>query len=205
MVKDAEKCVKSVLTQNLRSKLRRVTNYITLGVDSRKQKISTTQNYINQLHIELVFLVDLKNNKFYWTGKSYPTQNQENGLVRIVDLNTHFFDLDVGKVMILGCHDLTIYNPRSKSAKDWRKEVNEEFKKLAQKKRPEIVLQHPHTTVKIRTWLNAWNGLKKMLSSVKIYAGAGRYHEPDREEYDKLDDVLKYTKFGDTIDFIIKR
>lgn len=203
LVKEAEKCVKFVLTQNLRNKLKQITNYITLGIDSRKQKISTTQNYINQPHIELVFLVDLKNNEFYWTGKSYPTSNQENGLVRIVNLNTHFFDLDVGKVMILGCHDLNIFNPRSKNAKGWRKEVNEELKKLAQKEKPEIVLHHPHTTVKIRTWLNAWSSLRKILPSVKIYAGAGRYHEQDREEYDKLDDVLKYTKCGNTIDLII--
>ena len=105
--------------------------------------------------------------------------------------------------MILGCHDLTVFNPRSKNAKGWRKEVNEEFKKLAQKEKPEIVLQHPHTTVKIKTWLNAWNYLKKTLSSVKIYASAGRYYEPDRKEYDNLDDVLKYTKYGNTIDFII--
>ena len=203
LVKEAKKHAKSVLTQNMRRKLSQVTDYLTLGIDSYKQEISTTQNYINQLHIEFVFLVNLKNNEFYWTAKSYPTTNQENSLVRITDLNTHFFDLDVGKTMILGCHDLTVFNPRSKNAKGWRKEVNEEFKKLAQKEKPEIVLQHPHTTVKIKTWLNAWNYLKKTLSSVKIYASAGRYYEPDRKEYDNLDDVLKYTKYGNTIDFII--
>ena len=105
LVAEAEKSAKSVLTEDLCNKLREVTDYITLGVDSFKEKISTTQNYINQLHIELVFLVDLKDNKFYWTGKSYPTSKQQNGLVRIADLKTN---LDVGKVMILGCHDLTI-------------------------------------------------------------------------------------------------
>ncbi|MCL0103504.1 hypothetical protein M1O51_02650 [Dehalococcoidia bacterium] len=205
LVEEAKKCVEVVLSKNLCDKLKTKTDYITLGVDSYKEKISTTQNYINQLHIELVFLVDLRNDKFYWTGKSYPTPNQQNGLVRIADLKSHFFDLDVGKVMILGCHDLTIFNPRSKNAKGWRKRVNEEFKKLAQKMMPEIVLQHPHTTVKIRTWLNAWRNLSKLLPSVKIYASAGRYHEPDRDlsKYDRLEDVLKSTRCGGTIDFII--
>ena len=205
LVKEAKKYVKSVLTEDLRSKLREVTDYITLGIDSDKNKMSNTQKYKNQSQIELIFLVDLRNNKVYWTGKSYPTSNQERHLVRITNLNTHFFDLDVGKVMVLGCHDLNIFNPRSKNAKGWRKEVNEEFKRLAQKEKPEIVLHHPHTTVKRRTWLNAWSSFKKTLPSVKIYAGAGRYHERDRtrKEYNMLEDVLKYTKYGDTMDFII--
>ena len=206
LVEKAEKSVKSVLTKDLLDKWREVTDYVTLGVDSYKEKISTTQNYINQPHIELVFLIDLRNNKFYWTGKSYPTPNQQNGLVRITDLKTHFFDLDVGKVMILGCHDLTIFNPRSKNAKGWRKEVNEKFKKLTKKEKPKFVLQHPHTTVKVKTWLNAWRCLKKTIRSVEIYASAGRYHESNRQfsEYDKLDDVLTYTKCGNTIDFLVR-
>ncbi len=205
LVSEAEKVVKSILTTNLRNKLKQITNYITLGVDSYKTKVSTTQNYIPEYHIELVFLVDLKHNKIYWTGKSYPTPNQENKLVRIVDLNKHFFDLDVGRTMILGCHDLTVFNPRSKKAKGWRKDINESFKRIAQMKRPEIVLQHPHTTVKKKTWLNAWSNLKKILPSVKICASAGMYFEPDRnkEEYDKLEDVLESTKCGNSIDFIV--
>jgi len=46
-----------------------------------------------------------------------------------------------------------------------------------------------------------------MLPSVKEYAGAGRYYEPDREksEYDPVDEVLEATKRGETVDFIIRR
>ncbi len=208
LVEKAEKCARFVLSEDVAKKLREFTDYITLGIDSYKDKISTTQNYINQPHIELVSLIDLRNNKFYWTGKSYPTPNQQNGLVRISDLKTHFFDFDdIGKLMILGCHDLTIFNPRSKNAKGWRKRVNEEFKDLAKRERPVCVLQHPHTTVKRRTWLNAWSCLRKVLLSVEQYAGAGRYYEPDRErsDWDALDDVLKSTKCSNTIDFIVRK
>ncbi|MFQ6052226.1 MAG: hypothetical protein ACE5K4_11115 [Candidatus Hydrothermarchaeota archaeon] len=109
-----------------------------MGIDSFKEKISTTQNYISQLHIEFVFLIDLRSKKFYWTGKSYPTTNQQNGLVRIADLKTHFFDLDIGKVMILGCHDLSIFSPRSKNAKGWRRKVNDDFKGLAKREEPSV-------------------------------------------------------------------
>jgi len=205
LVKEAEKCARYVL-DGLNEKLRELTDYITLGIDSYKEKISTTQNYINQLHIELVFLKDLRQGNLYWTGKSYPTSSQQNGLVRIANLETHFFDLDIGKVMILGCHDLTIFNPRSKNARGWRRNVNDDFKKLAKKEEPIYVLQHPHTTVKNRTWLNAWSGLIKTLPSVK-YAGSGRYYESDRErsEWDTLGKVLKDTKNTKTIDFIIWR
>ncbi|MGC9346458.1 MAG: hypothetical protein ACP5ER_06700 [Candidatus Bathyarchaeales archaeon] len=192
----------------MREKLKLLTDYLTLGVDSYKTEISTTKNIINQLHIELVFLIDLRSNKFEWTGKSYPTFSQQNGLVRITDLKKHFFDLDdVGKVMILGCHDLTIFNPRSQTAKGWRQEVNKAFKDLADKEKPVCVLQHPHTTVKVRTWLNAWSRLNELLPSLTRYASAGRYYDSDRDPttYDSLNAVLHDTKRGNTLDFVVRR
>jgi len=204
LVKEAEKCAKFVLNEGLAEKLREFTDHITLGIDSYKEKISTTQNYINQSHIELVFLIDLKNNKIYWTGKSYPTPNQQGGLVRITDLKKHFFYLeDIGKVMILGCHDLTIFNPRSKNAKGWREEVNKEFNKIAKEEKPLIVLQHPHITDSIRTWAAAWSGLKKELPTVKLFASSGRYYNYG-EERSEINDVLKKTKYGNTIDLIVR-
>ncbi len=208
LVKKAENLAKNFFSGGLDKKLRKFTDYITLGIDSYKEKISTTQNYIREPHIELVFLVDLKNKKFYWTGKSYPTPAQQNGLVRVADLETHFFDSDIGKVMILGCHDLTIFNPRSKNAKSkWRKKINKDFRDLAIKKNPKIVLHHPHTTVKRKTWYNAWNGLRKTLPTVELYSSSGRYYESHRSNRDCLDDVLKSMKKENTstIDFILKK
>ena len=71
-----ERCVNLVLTGRLRDRLKEITDYITLGVDLYKKRISTTKNYISQPHIEFVFLVDLRNGELYWTGKSYPTSAQ---------------------------------------------------------------------------------------------------------------------------------
>lgn len=205
LVAEATNCAKLVLDEKLSGKLRQFTDYVTLGIDSAKERISTTQNYIGQLHVELVFLIDLRTNDFYWTGKSYPTSSQQKGLVRISNLKTHFFDFEVGKIMVLGCHDLAIFNPRSKNAKGWRKDVNKNFKEFANSEQPNFVLHHPHTTVKRRTWLNAWSFLVKKLPSVEYYAGAGRYHEPDRarSEWDFLDDVLSSTKLGSSMDFVV--
>ena len=199
---DAEKHCRLLLNR-MYEKLQDRTSYLTIGVDSSKSKISTTKNYISERHVELVCLVDLKRKKYYWTGKSYPTPNQERGLVRICNLRSHFYDLDFGKVMVLGCHDLTIFNPRSQNAKGWRKRVNKQFRDLAKKEEPTLVLQHPHTTDSIRTWAAAWSGLRKILPTVEKYASAGKYYNPDGNPRSRLERVLKKTKYGNTIDIIV--
>lgn len=206
LVKEANKCARFVLSKGLRRKLRKFADYITFGIDSQNDKITTTKNYISQPHIELVFLIDLRNNKYYWTGKSYPTSSQQNSLLRISNLKKHFLNLDNVRLMILGCHDLSIFNPRSINAKGWRRKVNKDFKELSKEEKPTCVLQHPHTTVKVRTWLNAWSNLKVMLPSVTQYYGAGRFYESDRKrsEFDRLEDVLINTKLGKTLDIIVR-
>jgi len=207
LVKEAEECARNFLDSGLSRKLGKVADYITLGIDSYKAKISTTQNYIGELHVELVCLFDLRNHGFYWTGKSYPTNAQERGLVRISDLSEHFFNLrDLGKVMVLGCHDLNIFNNRNMTnTRKWRRNMKADFRALAQKKKPSIVLHHPHTTVTKGTWRNAWSTMRNIIPSVRVYAGAGRYYEDDRKraDWDDLNDVLEATKKNaNSIDFI---
>lgn len=197
LVEKAKECANSILDEDLCRKLSKVTDYVALGVDSLKE-----EDNINQSHIELVLIKDLNQGNLYWTGKSYPTTAQEKGLVRIADLKTHFVDLNVGKVMILVCHDLNIFNPRSKNAKGLRIKINDDFRKLAKKEKPIVVLHLPHTTVKKRTWLNAWSCLVK--TSVKYYASSGRYYDSEGK-YDPLDEVLEKTKEKvKTLDFIIR-
>lgn len=205
LVEEARKNVELLLNNRLRHKLKGRSRYMTVGVDTCKSKVSVTRNYISEPHIELVFLIDLENGNYHWTGKSYPTPNQEKGLVRIDDLHTHFFDSDFGKVVILGCHDLTIFNPRSDAtAKGWRKKVKDEFKDLAKKENPLIVLQHPHTTDSERIWVAAWNRLRRLLPTVKEYASAGRYFNEGKACRSELIDVLAKTKCGNTLDFVVR-
>lgn len=201
---EARNSVDRVLGNGVYEELAKVTDYITIGIDSYKDKISTTQNYIGQLHVELVLLLDLKTGYFHWTGKSYPTPSQQNGLVRICDLDTHFLELrDVGVTMILGCHDLTMFNNRNwHNTGQWRKEIKATFRELAKRHQPVLVLQHPHTTDSIWTWASAWNELAGELPSVQRYASAGRYWNSKVERSD-LYDVLEYTKLGNTVDFVV--
>ena len=104
--------------------------------------------------------------------------------------------------MILGCHGLTIFNPRLKNARGWKERVNKEFRELAKEERPEIVLQHPHTTDSVRTWAGAWRGLLREVPSVRVYASAGRYYRPEGER-SSLDEVLENTERSNTLDFIV--
>ncbi len=152
-----------IFNRNILSKLSRISDYISLGIDSQKEKISIVQNYIKETHIELVFLIDLR------------------------------------------CHDLSIFNNRSwKTTGDIRKNFKIKFRNLAKQEKPTYVLHHPHSTVKVRTWLNSWSNLIKILPSVKSYAGADKFYENDSDpsKWDEIYKVLKYNKLGNSIDYI---
>ena len=111
----------------------------------------------------------------------------------------------IGEVLVLGCHDLTMFNPRARAnARGWRQHTWKSFEVIAKDRKPVAVLHHPHTTVKTRTWSQAWNGLRQALPSVEMYIGAGRYQEDEREssDYDSIYSILEATKHGPTLDFV---
>jgi len=203
----AEKQCNLLIDEELRMKLLACTDFITIGIDSQKDKISLSNVSIRQLHVELVPLVDLKAKRYFWTGKSYPTTGQENGLVRIQDLSTHFVALPFGKVMILGCHDLNLLIDRGKKTthKTWRQCLRGEFQELAKKAKPNYIFQHPHTTDSTQIWSAAWSAGQALLPTVGKYVSAGRYYYDENPGYErsKLNDVLGKTKRGNTIDFIV--
>jgi very-short-patch-repair endonuclease len=208
LLTEAQRACDSLLNHELVDRLAQRARYLTIGVDSPLQnKITITRNRITVPHVELVCVVDLhaRPPRFYWTGKSYPTCGQADRLVRIEDLKTHFLNFKIGKVMVLGCHDLTMFHPRAwATAKGWRKATQNQFQVMAKRECPAIVLHHPHTTVKRQTWLTAWNQLRGNLPSVTAFVGAGRYQEDDRaeEKWDDLNAVLNSTRFGPTVDVI---
>lgn len=157
--------------------------------------------------MELVCLVDLRTGARHWTGKFYPTSSQERTIIRFTDLKSHFVDLDCGKTMVLGCHDITVFNRRSQAnAGGWRQKMSEEFRQLALNAKPLLVLHHPHTAVKSRTWSQAWSGLRRELPSVKYCVGTGAYSMADEGWTGRstLDDVLASTKNGPVLDVIVR-
>ena len=167
-------------------------DYITIGIDSY------SSSSLRRPHVELV---GVRSDEWHFTGKIYPTIEQHKGLFRS-DIDSHFLEFE-DKVMILGCHDLNIFNPRSiKTARGWRKEINDKFRNRAREFSPEIVLHHPHYTDSFRIWLVAWKNLERELYSVKHYASSSVYFRSEGERSD-LGEVLKYTKKGDVQDIII--
>jgi len=205
--REGRKCCAGLLQHSLVERLRGCTDYLTLGVDTFKDKISTTQAHIPEPHAELVYVADLANGTFYFTAKSYPTTGQEVGLMRNTILENHFLELGGIKTMILGCHDLTIFNHRSDAkATGWRSDVKRRFKNLATEYKPRWVLHHPHTAVKKRTWLASWSGLAEALPSVESYAGSGTFSRKDHgwDDRDDLPEVLAVTKAGDVMDVIVR-
>ncbi len=204
--KEGKKCCDALLQSSLVGKLRSRTDILTLGVDSCKDKISSTQFYIPEPHVELVYVVDLATGAYHFTAKSYPTPGQEKGLLRNTNLENHFVDLGGNRTMVLGCHDLTIYNPRSDAtATGWRADAKQEFKNVAAKYRPKWVLHHPHTTVKKRTWLADWKELTRSLPSVERYVGSGTYSRRDIgwDGRNGLSEVLASTRSKGVMDIIV--
>lgn len=205
LIAEAERRCDLLMDEDLRKRLSACTDYMTIGIDTENEKISLADVLIRDPHAELVALLSLRAKQYRWTGKSYPTSGQENGLIRFPDLSTHFVDLPFGKVMVLGCHDLNAFSRRGKGTakSEWRIKARDEFYKAVRKERPEIVLHHPHTTDSSRIWTASWNELEKTARSIEKYAGSGRYYRSEGPQRSPLDVVLKKTKLGNTVDFVV--
>ena len=198
-----------LLAGGLREELAKRWQFLTIGIDTRKSKISWTGNRIPDDHAELVYVVELTTGRMHFTGKSYPTADQERGLLRVTDLSSHFLEMAGQSVMVLGCHDLTMFNPRGNANAErgggWRSSVIREFRAICEAKQPQIVLHHPHTTVKRGTWQHAWSNLTRTLPSVQNYLGTGCYsYKDDWDARDPLDQVLANTKSSDVADVVIR-
>ncbi len=179
-------------------KLKEIADYFTIGIDG--------YNPINKQKIELVGVYDLKNESVIrWTGKFYPTEQQKNDLIKMIDLNSHFMELNNQKVVILGCHDLNVYSPRGQAAANpegWRRKISDRFKKLCREFNPDIILQHPHSTDSPNIWNAAWRSLNKEIPSLKHFASGINYSNKKGVRA-KLDAVLQRTKKGDVFDFYV--
>lgn len=177
-------------------KLKETADYFTMGIDGF--------NPTNYQHIELVAVYDLKNEKVVrWTGKFYPTESQKKDLIKINDLSTHFIELNKERVLILGCHDLNVFNPRGQAVanpKGWKKQLADRFKDQCKKFKPEIILQHPHTTDTPNIWNLAWRTVEKELPYVRHFASGIKFYNENGVRSD-INKVLEKTKKGDVTDF----
>lgn len=197
---EGEKCVRSVFTPRVCDRLRRHTRCLTMGASSYYFRDS----YYDP-HVELVFALDLDSGRIWRTGKSYPNPRQERGLVRVADLESHFPEVAGKDIMLLSCHDLNFFSPRSyHNARGWRRASIERFRQMARERRPELLLWHPHQSDTPRTWIPGLGGFRKEHPGIG-YAGAGIYYNHGQPPRASLESVLKHMKNMPTIDMIVER
>lgn len=209
----ADRLIQRVLTHDLIAELAIRTKYVTMGVDLKRIGDQKTGNRtIKNKSIELVAVVKLTNRKarvVLWTGKSYPTSAQENSLVHVVDLDSHCFEANGLRTLVLGCHDLNMFSARAwanQRERSRRRLRCQAMRQTAKKFKPNIVIQHAHQTDTPNIWRTAWSGLKTVLPTVKqgltSIAYYPAYHHGDVERKD-LPTVLDHTKFGPSIEDVV--
>ena len=140
-----------------------------------------------------------------WTGKSYPVASQEAKLVQLVDIGSHLIEIAGERVLVLGCHDLIVFNPRSRANRkpdgDRSKRAEAMVKEFVRFD-PTVVLHLPHFTISPITWHSSWNILKSCCPNVHTFASGIWYSGPNETH---LKDVRKRTASESGIADIIVR
>ncbi|OGW54290.1 MAG: hypothetical protein A2Y81_07740 [Nitrospirae bacterium RBG_13_43_8] len=213
VVDKVEQFMRNFLTRDLIQIILPKADFVTFGVDifdsvgicdydSRRNR----KNF--EKHVELVGTFDTKQQKFtHWTGKSYPVDFQEDTLLYCGDLESHFQYFGQTRVLVLGCHDLNIFSPRSrKSSKQgtYKGKLISQMQKKCDEFKPQVVLHHPHTTDSSRIWATAWSGVSKFIPFAKIYSSGIHYKNiKGGAQRQPLNKVLPATALGNIENTII--
>jgi hypothetical protein len=208
VVNQVEQFMRIFLSKDLIQMISSKTDFITFGVDIFDYVSSGKYDHDSQRnrkkyekHVELVGTFETKQQKFlYWTGKSYPVLEQVDTLLYCSDLESHFQYFGETPVLVLGCHDLNIFSPRSRKSskeKTYKGKTISEMQKKCDEFKPKVVLHHPHSTDSPCIWSTAWSGVRKFIPSVKIYS-SGIHYENFKKEIQRqpLKKVLSKTALG---------
>jgi len=189
------------LTPRLKKQLKMICKVLSFGVDTWCETETDTRK------VEFVFVYSTVTDSTVITGKSYPTMSQESYLIPFLNLDSHFMKLQNEKVMVLGCHDLSMFEGRTQAnvkSGGWRKDLINRFIARAKEFQPTIVLQHPHTNDHHGTWQNKWYGLLRLLPTVKEFAGSGTYfNSPEEPCRDPIEKCLGYSASDDVLNIVV--
>jgi hypothetical protein len=158
-------------------------------------------------HAELIAAFNVDTCKIVgWTGKSYPVPSQEKTLIQVKDLSSHTMKIGRDRVLILGCHDLNMWNPRgwaNQSPGSNRRKRCAAMRKLAKEFKPTIVIQHPHDTDSPNIWTLGWSGIQKQFPKLKAWASGICYNnENGGPQRAPLKDVLTRTQGGPVFNMV---
>ncbi len=177
-------------------------DFLTLGVDAFLP--SNDEEYANA---QLVATIDLKAQKVIaWTGKSYPTLGEERELIHETDLKSHLQQIGRWKCLVLGCHDLNMFSPRSIATRDphsQRGKRADDLMRIASSFDPRVVLQHPHNTDTPNIWMGGWAGVAQSLRAESYSSGiAFHWHGHGKIRRSALEETLQRTKRGNVTDYV---
>jgi hypothetical protein len=191
----------SGLTISTRQILRKKVKLISVGIDSNDYD----ENDRVTKCVQLVGLFDIKTaTMLHWTGKSYASITDiRRGLIPFDDLSSHFKKVKKQNICLLGCHDLKLVSPRAKAVAGRERQVQiRAFDLEMKKKKPTVILQHPHNTDTPLIWNTEWKTIEKKYPSVRSYASGIRYYNYGYRRRKSLSDVLEKTCLGDVTDVI---
>lgn len=188
LVEHAEKRINKSVTRDALRKARGKVDVLTVGIDL----------FQDPEHVELVAVYDVPSAKIVrWTGKSYPTTEQEADLVQIIDLRSHLLEIAGERVLVLGCHDLNMWSPRgwaNQSEGSARRQRCDAMRKVAASFRPTVVLQHPHSTDTANIWAVAWSGIRTTFPAVTTWGSGIGYYARSGRPRGSVESVLARTR-----------
>lgn len=215
VVDKSEQFMQNFLTEDLIQTISLKTDFVTFGVDVFHNVGAHGCDYNVrrkckgfEKHAELVGTFDTKIQKFTgWTGKSYPVSLQVNTLLYCNKLESHFQYFGQTPVLVLGCHDLNIFSPRSRKSSTvgtYKGKIISFIQKKCDEFKPEVVLHHPHSTDSPRIWSTAWSGVLKFIPSVKAYSSGIHYENVNiGAQRQPLGKVLTATILGNIANTVI--
>ena len=190
LVVEAERQLARVVTERVFQAARGKTDVLTIGIDL------TADNADERA--ELVAVFDIAKQEIAgWTGKSYPTPQEERVVIQVVDLDSHLMEIAGERALVLGCHDLNMYSPRgyaNQSEDGVRRARCDEMRRKVARFRPTVVLQHPHSTDTPNIWRLPWLTLAREVPSVRVWASGIAHYNWNGRPRAKLDRVLEQTK-----------
>ncbi|MEJ5370261.1 MAG: hypothetical protein WHT08_18275 [Bryobacteraceae bacterium] len=187
----AEKCLREILTPRVLAAAKGRAKYLTIGID-----LTTADKTFGA---ELVAVVDLLSGRILgWTGKSYPTKDQEATLWQVKDVTSHCLEVDGFRVLVLGCHDLNMFSNRAWTNMvqgSLRHKSTAKMRAVARRFHPDVILQHPHDTDTPRIWATAWAGARELFHPIAWASGI--YYRGTKDSRDTLESVLRGTRSSD--------
>ncbi len=200
LVRVAKPIVEACVTKKVLATAITRTRVLTIGVDLLAQQPE---------HAELVAVIDCESGEIVrWTGKSYPTGDQEESLVQVVDLDSHLLEIAGERVLVLGCHDLNMFSARARANQNpngVRRRRCDAMAKATARFRPTVVLQHPHSTDTPNIWRMPWSCLARDYPTVRVYASGIGYFAWSGSPRSSLRHVLDGTRSeSGVVDIVVK-